>query len=100
MRTGLGACGLLVALAAPARGQTIEVKPDSPAANASAAADLLQAPGADRYGTKLDWNAIPAWRKTQFFGIRARGQVFVYVVDCSGSMADGGRLLRAKAEIR
>src|SRR5439155_9254736 len=39
-------------------------------------------------------------RQTSFFGVRARGQVFVYVVDCSGSMADDQRLLRAKQELR
>jgi len=100
MRTGWRALGLLVMLVAPAWGQTVEVKPDSPSLNASAAADLLQAPGSDRYGPKVDWSAIPPWRKTEFFGVRARGQVFIYVVDCSGSMADGERLLRAKAEIR
>ena len=35
-----------------------------------------------------------------FFGIRARGQFFVYVVDCSGSMIDDDRMPRATIELR
>ena len=40
----------------------------------------------DRYGPDgaVDWSDVPPWRQTSFFGIRARGQFFVYVVDCSG----------------
>jgi hypothetical protein len=47
-----------------------------------------------------DWNDIPPWRQASFFGIRARGQLFVYVVDCSGSMIDDDRLARATMELR
>src|SRR5208283_5188895 len=47
-----------------------------------------------------DWNEIPPWRQASFFGIRARGQLFVYVVDCSGSMSDDDRLARATIELR
>ncbi|MFO0909578.1 MAG: vWA domain-containing protein [Isosphaeraceae bacterium] len=62
---------------------------------------FLQGPGADRYDTEPgNWSEIPPWRQTSFYGIRARGQFFVYVVDCSGSMADEGRLARAKIELR
>ena len=43
---------------------------------------------------------VPAWRQTSFFGLRAQGQFFVYVVDCSGSMLDDDRLIRAKRELR
>jgi Mg-chelatase subunit ChlD len=53
----------------------------------------------DRYGS-TDWATIPPWRQTSFFGIRAQGRVFIYVVDCSGSMADAERLTRAKIELR
>jgi len=49
---------------------------------------------------ETDWREVPPWRQTSFFGIRARGQVFIYVVDCSGSMIDEDRLDRAKAELR
>lgn len=63
--------------------------------------DFLRPPGASRYdSTDEDWQEIPAWRKTEFFGIRARGRFFVYVVDCSGSMIDENRLVRAKDEVR
>ena len=64
---------------------------------------FLQPPGSsefDRYGEDSDWYDLPAWRKTTFFGIRARGQFFVYVVDCSGSMLDDDRLTRATIEVR
>ena len=56
----------------------------------------------DRYGSDgaIDWSDIPPWRQTSFFGIRARGQFFVYVVDCSGSMIDDDRMPRATIELR
>ena len=54
----------------------------------------------DRYGAGPDWAEIPPWRQTSFFGIRAEGHLFVYVVDCSGSMIDEDRLDRAKNELR
>ena len=78
-----------------------------------AAADLkrprspfLMPPGSttsqqDRYNLEAtDWSEIPPWRQTSFFGIRARGQFFVYVLDQSGSMIDDDRLTRAKIELR
>ena len=62
---------------------------------------FLAPPGASRYDSDdNDWREIPAWRQTSFYGIRAKGQVFIYVVDCSGSMIDEDRLIRAKAELR
>ena len=54
----------------------------------------------DRYGAGPDWGELPPWRQTSFFGIRAEGQLFIYVVDCSGSMIDEDRLDRAKSELR
>ena len=55
----------------------------------------------DRYNPEwTDWSEIPPWRQTSFFGIRARGQFFVFVVDQSGSMIDDDRLTRAKIELR
>ncbi len=56
----------------------------------------------DRYGLDgaLDWTDVPPWRQTSFFGIRARGLFFVYVVDCSGSMIDDDRMPRATIELR
>jgi hypothetical protein len=64
---------------------------------------FLQPPGSspdDRYGEDTDWYELPPWRKTTFFGLRARGQFYVYVVDCSGSMLDDDRLTRATIELR
>jgi hypothetical protein len=53
-----------------------------------------------RYDGEPDWSQVPTWRQASFFGIRAQGQLFLYVVDCSGSMDDEDRLDRAKAELR
>src|SRR5271157_1170140 len=56
--------------------------------------------GDDRYNLEgTDWSEIPTWRQTSFFGLRARGQFFVFVVDQSGSMIDDDRLTRAKIEL-
>jgi hypothetical protein len=86
-----------VVMAWPSAAQTPKT-PSSPATPLTAA-DLLRPPGSDPYNS-IDWNALPPWRQTSFYGIRAKGQLFIYVVDCSGSMADGARLVRAKQEIR
>ncbi len=56
-----------------------------------------RSPGGDRYGADLA--DVPPWRQASFFGIKAEGQVFIFVVDCSGSMDDEARLDRAKAEL-
>jgi len=54
-------------------------------------------PGPDEV---TDWNDLPPWRQVSFFGMQARGQFFVYVVDCSESMIDDDRLPRATIELR
>ena len=66
---------------------------------------FLLAPGSsadDRYGPDgaTDWSDVPPWRQSSFFGVRARGLFFVYVVDCSESMIDDDRLPRATIELR
>ncbi len=67
---------------------------------------FLEPPGsegvvADRYGRGTpDWSEIPPWRQTSFFGIRAQGRFFVYVIDCSESMIDEDRFARATMEVR
>ena len=56
---------------------------------------------ADRYNPGgPDWREIPPWRQTSFFGIRAAGRFFVYVIDGSGSMIDDDRFPRATIELR
>jgi hypothetical protein len=56
---------------------------------------------ADRYSPgSPDWSELPPWRRTSFFGIRAPGRFFVYVIDCSESMIDDDRLARATIELR
>lgn len=92
--------GLLLILAAssapagePDDGPTL-VKPAEAGAR-------LRTPGGDRYGPDaVDWSTVPPWQQTTFFDVRVQGRVFIYVVDCSGSMIDGARLARAKAEVR
>jgi hypothetical protein len=55
----------------------------------------------DRYGPDAaDWNEIPTWRQTSFFGIRVQGRFFVYVIDCSESMIEEDRFARATMEVR
>ena len=68
--------------------------------SAEAAAALRQ-PNArdDRYGGPTNWRDVPAWRQASFFGLRAEGRVFIFVVDRSGSMTDEDRLSRAKREL-
>src|SRR5262245_23741091 len=62
---------------------------------------FLRPPGADRYNPDAtDWESIPPWRQTSFYGVRAEGRIFIYVVDCSGSMIDEERLVRAKRELK
>ncbi len=69
---------------------------------------FLRPPGSeespdDRYGLSpdaIDWRDIPAWRQASFFGIRAQGRFFVYVIDCSESMIDEDRFARATMEVR
>jgi von Willebrand factor type A domain len=53
-----------------------------------------------RYDGEPDWALIPPWRQASFFGVKAQGQLIIYVVDCSGSMDDEDRLDRAKTELR
>jgi hypothetical protein len=61
---------------------------------------FLGGPGADKYGEAVPWAEVPEWRRMSFYGVRSVAQTVVYVVDCSGSMADADRILRAKAELR
>ena len=67
---------------------------------------FLEPPGsegvvADRYGPgPTDWSEVPPWRQTSFFGIRAQGRFFVYVIDCSESMIEEDRFARATMEVR
>jgi hypothetical protein len=51
-------------------------------------------------GDVSEWKDLPPWRQATYWGIRARGQFFIYVVDCSGSMIDEDRLPRATIELR
>ncbi len=70
--------------------------------NAQEAADLLRPPGGnDSSGPgAIDWRTVPPWRQASFYGLRAEGRVFIFVVDCSGSMEADLRLIRAKQELR
>ncbi len=71
-----------------------------PPKGATEVAAGLQAPGVSLSERPIDWSALPPWEQSSFFGVRSRGKLFVFVVDCSGSMGDQARLVRAKAELR
>ena len=55
---------------------------------------------ADGYGESVPFSELPSWKQASFYGIRAKAQTVVFVVDCSESMADGSCLVRAKRELR
>ncbi|HEU5117212.1 MAG TPA: VWA domain-containing protein [Isosphaeraceae bacterium] len=80
-----------------AHAQEVTVKP---AASPSDISEFLRPPGSDPYAPLPDWSALPPWRQTSFFDVKAEGTFFIFVVDCSGSMDDGARLIRAKHELR
>jgi hypothetical protein len=87
------------------KGKARDVEPKVTSAAKAAASrpqsEFLQLPGTDRYDpNNVDWRDVPPWQQASFFGIRAKGQLFIYVVDCSGSMIDEDRLVRAKTELR
>ncbi len=65
-----------------------------------AGSSFLKPPGSTRYEIEEDAGEILPWRQASFFGLKARGKFFVFVVDCSGSMIDEDRLARAKDELR
>ena len=89
----------LLAVGSRLAGQEIIVRSADEAARGS---DFLRPPGSpdDPYADPVDWSRVPPWRQTSFFGLRAQGRTFIYVVDCSGSMGQKDRLIRAKREIR
>jgi hypothetical protein len=91
--------------ASPGARSDVDVHIRTRAESSKPKSQFLLSPGGspeDRYGPDgaVDWTEIPPWRQTSFFGIRARGQFFVYVVDCSGSMIDDDRMPRASIELR
>lgn len=86
--------------APPAKSKARNAEPKIIPKAKARSSEFLRRPGADRYQQDEEWSELPPWRQTEFFGIRARGQFFVYVVDCSGSMIDEDRLVRAKRELR
>ncbi len=92
----LAAQALLIVMLSSAHGQVVRSRPSTP----NTASDLLRPPGEQDYENPTDWSTLPAWQQTSFFGVKARGKLFAYVVDASGSMADSGRMLRAKQELR
>lgn len=86
-------CVTCVFMSSTAQAQQVRSK------SSSSNSEFLRPPGEQSYdGT--DWSQVPEWDQAAFYGVRARGKVFVFVVDCSGSMADAARLVRAKAELR
>ena len=58
--------------------------------------ELLALFGRDGHGLR----SVPSQQGSEFFGIRATGSRFVFVVDSSNSMADGGKWQDATRELR
>jgi hypothetical protein len=81
-------------------GSALSVVSESKRKEQQKGSEFLRPPGADRYSPGDDSGEDLPWRQAFFFGIKAKGQRFIYVVDCSGSMMDEARLARAKAEVR
>ena len=87
--------------AAPATKGKTKSRDEEPVVMSAEAMARVRGKGIDKgYGAEPDWGSLPSWRQTSFFGIRAEGQLFLYVVDCSGSMDDDARLEKAKTELR
>jgi hypothetical protein len=76
----------------PPPGGDIRLDVESVGGQQAAAGDLLVGAGA------FDGQAV-AGEGIEFFGNKAQGQSFVFVVDCSGSMRHDGRFTLAKREI-
>jgi von Willebrand factor type A domain len=98
-----GASAQVQAPPPPAQSPPAATKPILPKiATKQEKSKFLRQPGDidDPYSESIDWSVVPAWRQTSFFGVRAKGQFFVFVVDCSGSMNDDLRLYRAKTELK
>jgi hypothetical protein len=70
------------------------------ARRARGSSPFIGGPAAGRYGEAVPWTEVPAWRRASFYGVRSVAQTVVFVVDCSGSMGESGRLERAKIELR
>lgn len=95
-----------------ARGQKAEAAPKKPAGAAPTVvskakrkeqrkvSEFLRPSDSRRYDLLDEEDDDLPWRQASFFGVKAKGQRFVYVVDCSGSMLDEARLVRAKDEVR
>ena len=69
---------------------------------AAGGGDLAPSAAAATAGEVADPGALASAAKrgvTEFFGIRAEAESFVYVVDCSGSMGTDGQLAVAKREL-
>lgn len=101
MARRLALLALLVLLpTARAQNGAVVVTPARPAGKPASA---FLRPPADRaagYADSIDWANLPPWRQTSFYGVRAPGTFFVFVIDASGSMADADRWLRVQQELR
>jgi hypothetical protein len=104
LRSSVVACLLGLVLwgeAVAARGQEVLVESEAAAkARHKNGSAYVNPPGQFGYADPIDWRTVPASRQTSFYGIRARGTFFVFVVDCSGSMAREERWLRVQRELR
>jgi hypothetical protein len=97
------AAGLIFNCAAAAYPQDVVVESVERAAEkrkGEAKAGSVARESKDPYAPAVDWRRVPPWRQASFYDVRAQGTFFVFVVDCSGSMADAERWLRVRQEMR
>jgi hypothetical protein len=99
-RSILVGLALLLVVSTPCWGQDVIVESVAARDRRDPGSSFLQLPSTAPYRDPTDWRAIPPWRQTSFFGTRAEGTMFVFVIDCSGSMADARRWLRVRRELR
>lgn len=94
-RSLTAAFATLVLAQAASHGQDVVVQSAAAREKSAPASSFLTRPGTG--GTAYS-SASP--RSVSFFGSRAEGTFFVFVVDRSGSMADAGRWLRVRSEMQ
>ncbi len=87
-----GAVGLLIGLglaaSTAAMGQDVVIESETKARQRGGSAFLNPLGQESGYSDPIDWRSVPPSRQTSFFGMRAKGTFFVFVVDCSGSMGE------------
>lgn len=96
---GLGTADALGQGSTPNSPPSLPGRAPGPRVRSRTAADQERRADPSATGDSRDGPEDSTGTPITFFDIKARGKVFVFVIDCSGSMG-GGRLARAKSELR